>query len=110
MRHHKQFFGNDDAPQQATSGGMGAAAAMQALKMFSGGGGGSQSKSEFMGLAMSEASKLFDSQSAQGKVSPGSSKEGAVGEAAQMALNMYLKSQGGGGGASGLFGLASKFL
>jgi len=45
---------------------------MQALKMFSGGGGmssgGNQSQSALMGAAMSEASKLFDSQSSQGNI------------------------------------------
>ncbi len=115
MRHHKKFFGDDDEPEEATSGGIGAAAAMQALKMFNGGqGSDKQSKSEFIGLAMSQASKLFDQQDSKGRVSSGSSKEGAVTEAAQMALKMYLKSQGGGsssgGGMGSLLGMASKFL
>lgn len=61
-------------------------------------------------MAMGEASKLFDSQSAQGNVSSGASKESAVQQAGEMALKMYIQSQGGGGGASGLMGLASKFL
>jgi len=112
VSHHKKFFGSDDEPAEATSGGMGSAAAVQALKMFSGGGGGSSgSQSEFIGLAMSQASKLFDDQESKGKVSSGSSKEGAVAQAAQMALKMYLKSQGGGSGGMGsLMGLAGKFL
>ena len=47
---------------------MGAAAAMQALKMFSGGSGGSGKggQSEFVGMAMGQAAKLFDQQSASG--------------------------------------------
>ncbi len=46
-------------------------------------------------------------------MSSGASKESAVQEAAEMALKMYMKSQGGsggGGGISGLMGMASKFL
>lgn len=93
---------------------MGNAAALQALKMFTGGSSsGGSSKSEFIGLAMSEASKLFDQQSSSGRISSGSSKESAVQQAGEMALKMYLKSQGGGsssGGSSGLLSLASKFM
>jgi hypothetical protein len=95
---------------------MGAAAAMQALKMFSGGQSGNSSsgnsQNAFVGIAMAQASKLFDQQSSQGKVSSGSTKESAVQQAGEMALKMYLKSQGGGssGGMSGLMGLASKFM
>lgn len=91
---------------------MGSAAAMQALKMFSGGGGDSQSGSQnnFIGMAMGQASKLFDQQSSQGNVASGASKESAIQEAGEMALKMYMQSQGSSGGASGLMGLASKFL
>lgn len=97
---------------------MGSAAAMQALKMFtSGQAGGSNSQSQLIGLAMGEASKLFDSQASQGRVASGSSKESAVKQAGEMALKMYLKSQGGGGaggasagGAGGLLDIARKFL
>ncbi|KAH8883656.1 hypothetical protein GQ53DRAFT_771614 [Thozetella sp. PMI_491] len=112
VSHHKKFFGNDDEPDEATSGGMGSAAAVQALKLFTSGGGGKQSQSEFIGLAMSQASKLFDEQDSKGKVSSGSSKEGAVAQAAEVALKMYMKSQGGGsgGGMGSLLGLAGKFL
>lgn len=91
---------------------MGNAAAMQALKMFSGGGGSSSSsggsQSEFIGLAMSEASKLFEQQSSAGRVSSDASKESVVQQAGEMALKMYMKSQGQQSG--GLMGLASKFL
>jgi hypothetical protein len=111
VRNHRKFFGGDDNDSDATSGGMGAAAAMQALKMFSGGQAntGSQSQNAFIGLAMSEASKLFDQQSSQGKVSADSSKESAVMQAGEMALKMYLKSQGG-SQSSGFMALASKFM
>lgn len=118
VRQHKTFYGgggHEGSGHQATEGNLGAAAAMQALKMFnSGGSGGSSSKSEFLGLAMAQASKLFDEQSASGKTDPGASKQGAVQQAAQMALKMYLKSDSsgssGGSKPSGLMGLASKFL
>ena len=93
---------------------------MQALKLFSSGnqegsGKSSQSQSQFIALAMAEASKLFDQQASQGKVAEGSSKNSAVMQAGEMALKMYLKSQaaGGsssGGGAGGLMGFASKFM
>lgn len=80
--------------------------------MFTGGGGGSSgnSQSQFVGMAMSEASKLFDQQSAQGNVS--GSKQSAIEQAGAMAMKMYMKSQGqgGGGGMGGLLGLASKFM
>lgn len=113
VRHHQKYFGGQDDGEEATSGGMGSAAAMQALKMFSGGGqGGSGSQSQFIGMAMSQASKLFDQQSSAGNVSSNSSKESAVMKAGEMALQMYMKSQGGGGGGGmgGLLGLASKFM
>ena len=93
---------------------MGSAAAMQALKKFSGGqSGGNQSQSAFIGLAMSEASKLFDQKSSQGKVASGSSKEAAIMQAGEMALKMYLKSggsQSSSGGVGGLLSMASKFM
>ena len=93
---------------------MGAASAMQALKMFTGGGsGGSQggnSQNAFIGMAMGQAAKLFDQQSSQGNVASGASKQSAVQQAGEMALKMYMQSQGGSGGSSGLMGLASKFL
>ncbi|KAF3764624.1 hypothetical protein M406DRAFT_340190 [Cryphonectria parasitica EP155] len=110
VAHHKKFFGGEDDGSEADSGSMGNAAAMQALKMFAGGSGGSSggSQSEFIGLAMSEASKLFDSQASSGRVSSGASKESAVQQAGEMAFKMYLKSQGGSSG--GLMSLASKFM
>lgn len=86
---------------------------MQALKMFSGssGGGSGGSQSQMISMAMQEASRLFDNQSSQGNVQSGTSKQSVINQAAKMALQMYMKSQGGGsGGASGLMGLASKFF
>jgi hypothetical protein len=83
---------------------------MNRLKMFSGGGGGG-SQSQMIGMAMQEASALFDKQSGMGNVQGGTDKQSVVNSAAKMALQMYMKSQGGGGsGVSGLMGLASKFF
>ncbi|KAH0260793.1 hypothetical protein KCU91_g14407, partial [Aureobasidium melanogenum] len=116
MRQHQQFYGGAGQPHPASSGSMGSAAAMQALKMFNQGGSssgnGPQSQNDFIGLAMSQAAKLFDQQSSQGNVHQSASKQDAISSAAQMALKMYMKSQGGGGGssASGLMGLMSKFM
>lgn len=85
--------------------------------MFSGGGSGGSSggnsQNAFVGMAMGEASKLFDSQSSAGNVAAGASKESAIQQAGEMALKMYMQSQGGGsggGGVSSLMGLASKFF
>jgi len=96
---------------------MGSAAAMQALKMFTGGqsgnSAGGNSQNAFIGMAMGQASKLFDSQASAGNVAGGASKESAVQQAGEMALKMYMQSQGSGGsggGMGGLMGLASKFL
>ena len=76
-----------------------------------GGGQGQGSQNQFVGMAMSEASKLFDQQSSQGQVAPGADKQSAINSAAKMALSMYMKGQGGGsGGAGGLMSLASKFM
>ncbi|KAI1108118.1 hypothetical protein F5Y14DRAFT_109537 [Nemania sp. NC0429] len=120
VRTHKKYFRDDDE-DDADDRSMGSAAAMQALKMFTSGESGNTAKTSgqgaFVALAMAEASKLFDKKASQGKVSSGSSKESAVMQAGEVALKMYLKSQGGNqssssssGGASGLLGLASKFL
>lgn len=105
---------------------MGSAAAMQALKLFLGNGnqqgsnqqgntpqGQNQSQhvegnpqNQFIGMALAEASKLFDHQSSQGNVPSGTSKQSVVQQAGEMALKMYLKGQGG----SGAGGLLGKFL
>ncbi|KAI6708556.1 hypothetical protein JHW43_008912 [Diplocarpon mali] len=115
VQSHQQYFGSGSSGQQANSSSMGSAAAMQALKYFTGGGSGTSqqgnSQNAFIGMAMAEASKLFDNQSSQGNTS-NSSKESTIQQAGEMALKMYLKSNSGvsGGGASGLLGLASKFM
>ncbi|KAI1167131.1 hypothetical protein F5B18DRAFT_525550 [Nemania serpens] len=121
VRTHKKYFrDDDDDDNDADDRSMGSAAAMQALKMFTSGESGNTAKTSgqgaFVGLAMAEASKLFDKKASQGKVSSGSSKESAVMQAGETAFKMYLKSQGNNqsssssSGASGLLGLASKFL
>ncbi|KAK2030192.1 hypothetical protein LX32DRAFT_638388 [Colletotrichum zoysiae] len=110
VKKHKKFFGDDDDDEKADDKGLGAAAAMQALKMFSSGetGGQKQSQGGFAGLAMAEASRLFDQRQSQGKVADGTSKESAIQQAGEMALKMYFKSQGQQQG--GIMGLASKFI
>ncbi|KAK9781987.1 putative Beta-flanking protein [Seiridium cardinale] len=114
VRQHQRFFGSGGDSNEADDRSMGSAAAMQALKMFSGGSSGNSqsnsSQSAFVGLAMGEASKLFDQKANQGQVSSGASKESAVMQAGEMALKFYMKSQGGSSSSSGLMGLASKFL
>lgn len=58
IRKHKKSYVDDD-DGQADERSLGSAAAMQALKMFNQGETGSkQSKGAFLGLAMSEASKV----------------------------------------------------
>jgi hypothetical protein len=130
VQAHRQYFGGGgNSNQQADSSSMGAAAAMQALKMFTGGGSSNtqgNSQNAFIGMAMGQAAKvnhatalftfqslislkLFDQQASQGNAS-NTSKESVVQHAGEMALKLYLKSQGSSGGASGLMGLASKFL
>ncbi|PBP19879.1 beta-flanking protein [Diplocarpon rosae] len=115
VQSHQQYFGSGLSEAQATSSSMGSAAAMQALKYFSGGSSGTSqqgnSQNLFIGMAMAEASKLFDNQSSQGNTS-NASKEYTIQKAGEMALKMYIKSNSGGsgGGASGLLGLASKFV
>lgn len=117
IQSHKKNYEDDD-DDEADGSSLGAAAAMQALKMFAGGSSKpedqptSQSSSAFVALAMSEASKLFDAKSSQGKVKQETSKESAVMQAGEMALKMYLKSQGGGkqSSSTGLLSMASKFM
>ena len=90
---------------------MGSAAAMQILKGFTSGGGGGGSQSQLIGLAMAEASKLFDQ---SGGASSGN-KQDAVNGAAMTVMKLLVQSKfsggttGGGnsGGLSGLMGLVS---
>ncbi|PLB37117.1 uncharacterized protein BDW47DRAFT_107411 [Aspergillus candidus] len=112
--HHQQSGGHNDSDS------LGAGAAMQALKMFTsgggssseGGGGGSMDKNALIGMAMAQAGKLWEEKNSSGGVS--GDKQSAVNKAAEMALKMYMKSDGGGlggtGGPSGLLSLAGKFL
>lgn len=61
VESHRKLYGGGGPP--ADSNELGAGAAMEALKKFSGGGGGSSSgggQNQLIGLAMSEAEKLFD--------------------------------------------------
>ncbi|ODA81052.1 hypothetical protein RJ55_04014 [Drechmeria coniospora] len=107
---YKHAYQNDGRGDETT---LGVAAAMQALKKFnqgegSGSSGASQSLGSFVAIAMSEASKLFDSKAADGKIADGASKESTVQKAGEMAMKMYFKSQGQQQG--GLMGLASKFM
>ncbi|PNP66778.1 hypothetical protein FNYG_13508 [Fusarium nygamai] len=116
IKQHKNTYNDDDSQQDSKS--LGTAAAMQALKMFTQGQGqsstGANSQTAFLGLALAEASKLFDNKAASGKVSEGTSKESVIQQAGEVAFKMYLKNQAGAsgqqGGASGLMSLASKFL
>ncbi|UKZ49012.1 hypothetical protein TrVGV298_003250 [Trichoderma virens] len=110
IRKHKETYEQDADNLDSHS--LGSAAALQALKKFTQGEtGGNQSQGAFLGLALSEASKLFDNKAADGKVASDASKESAIQQAGEMALKMYLKSQGGNqGGSSGLMSIASKFF
>jgi len=106
---HRQAYQEGGASNMPASS-LGSAAALQVLKSFSGGGGGSQS--QLIGMAMSEASNLFES---AGGGSSGS-KQDAVNGAAMTIMKLVVQSKfssftGGGnsGGMSGLLGLASKF-
>lgn len=74
MNAHQAMYGGGSDERSHDSGTVGAGAAMQALKMFTGGGsGGSGSdggmdKNKLMGLAMAQASKLWDEKNASGNV------------------------------------------
>ncbi|KIW99359.1 uncharacterized protein Z518_11347 [Rhinocladiella mackenziei CBS 650.93] len=113
QQSHQQLYQRGGGGQQHDASSLGRGAAMQALKMFTGSGsgsGGSGSQSQMIAMAMQEASKLFDTQNSQGNVQSGTDKQSVINQAAKMALQMYLKGQGGGSGGSGLMNLASKFL
>jgi hypothetical protein len=120
VEQHKNFFGGSGGAPNATPSGMGAASAMQALKMFTGGQQAAQvgqgpagAQNAFVGMAMGEAAKLFESQSSQGNMSSGTTKNEVVQQAAKTALKMFMQGGGGAGGTggpSGLMGLASKFM
>ncbi|KAJ5118071.1 hypothetical protein N7448_004282 [Penicillium atrosanguineum] len=112
--HQAMYNGGNDEGQTHDSSTVGAGAAMQALKMFTGGGSsdGGMDKNKLIGMAMSQAGKLWDEKSGNGANMSGD-KQSAINNAAEMALKMYMKSGGGiggTGGAGGLMSLASKFL
>lgn len=74
---HQAMYGEGRHQQQHSSETVGTGAAMEALKRFTGGGsgtggmgshGGGNSQNQFIGMAMAQASSLFDQQSSQGKV------------------------------------------
>lgn len=83
MQSHQQLYnggGGYGEEQQHDSKSLGAGAAMQALKMFtSGGGGSSGDKNEFIGMAMAQASKLWEEKSGSGNVVSVDSFLGALG-------------------------------
>ncbi|CCO28274.1 hypothetical protein BN14_02269 [Rhizoctonia solani AG-1 IB] len=99
------------------AGSLGAAAAMQVLKNFtsssgSAGSGGGNSRSQLIGMAMSEASKLFESQE-----SKTGQKQDAVNSAAMTIMKLLVQSKtgpgatnAGGNDLGSLFSLASNFL
>ncbi|PLN82805.1 hypothetical protein BDW42DRAFT_192807 [Aspergillus taichungensis] len=109
--HHQQEGGGGG---HNDSDSLGAGAALQALKMFTSGGssGGGTDKNELIGMAMAQAGRLWEEKNSSGGVS--GDKQSAVNKAAELALKMYMKSEGGGlggtGGPSGLLSLAGKFL
>ncbi|KAL2136516.1 hypothetical protein VTI74DRAFT_3341 [Chaetomium olivicolor] len=119
VQSHRKFFGlgGSSTPprvsEPASTSSLGSAAAMQALKLFTSGEAKteSQNQSAFVGLAMAQAAKLFEKQASEGNVAAGADKQSVVMKAGEMALKMYLKSQGskssGGADQSGLGGLLS---
>lgn len=67
VNSHQKFYGGGGGGNgPASSNELGAGAAMQALKSFTGGGGSGGGQNQLIGLAMAEAEKLFDQQSANG--------------------------------------------
>ncbi|KAJ5625478.1 hypothetical protein N7510_001787 [Penicillium lagena] len=111
MRAHQQMYNESAEGRTHNSSDVGAGAAMQALKMFSSGEGGGD-KNQFVGMAMAQASKLWDQKADAGGNMNGD-KQSAINTAAEMALKMYMKGGGGlggTGGPGGLMSLASKFM
>jgi hypothetical protein len=75
VRSHDAFYGSGrDRPEERQALGdssIGQAAAMEALKMFTGSGGGAGDgggKADFVGLAMTQASRLYEQQSRGGNL------------------------------------------
>ncbi|CAL5867244.1 uncharacterized protein PFLUO_LOCUS1459 [Penicillium psychrofluorescens] len=112
MRAHQQMYNESAEGRTHDSGDVGAGAAVQALKMFSGGEGGGGDKNQFVGMAMAQASKLWDQKAESGGDMSGD-KQSAINSAAEMAMKMYMKGGGGlggTGGPGGLMSMASKFM
>lgn len=119
MQAHQQAYGGGQGGYGSSgsmdSGTIGSAAALNALKQHTQG-GGVQSQNNFVGVAMAEASKLFDQQNGgqQSGQSYSSGKQSAIQSAATQALKMYMgggsSSSSGSMGSSGLMSLASKFF
>jgi len=116
---------HEQAYQQGNAGGMsansmGTAAAMQAMKMFTQGQGntpaeqtGGNMQSKMIGMAMSEAAKLFD----QSGGAAAGNKQDAVNSAGTTIMKLLLKSQFSGttggansGGLGSMLSMASKFM
>ncbi|KAK9897352.1 hypothetical protein P389DRAFT_169113 [Cystobasidium minutum MCA 4210] len=119
---HQQAYGQGNAGN-LDSKSMGSAAALQALKRFTGGQqspASSSGQSALIGMAMSEASKLFD----QSGGAANGNKQDVVNSAVQTIMKFVLKSQlsgamgtggvatsgGGSGGVGNLLSMASKFM
>ncbi|KAL7418977.1 hypothetical protein Q5752_006661 [Cryptotrichosporon argae] len=115
--NHAQAYGQGNAGN-LDAGSMGSAAALQALKMFTSGqtgaaSGGGDMQSKMIGMAMSEAAKLFD----QSGGAASGSKQDAVNSAGETIMKMLIKSKVSGmmggsdsGGLGSLMGLAQKFM
>ncbi|WVQ76084.1 hypothetical protein IAR50_005723 [Cryptococcus sp. DSM 104548] len=117
QQNHQQAY--NGSASGMTSSALGSAAALQALKSFTSGNSDASSSSggsmqtKIIGMAMSEAAKLFDQSG--GNVS--GDKQDAVTSASQTIMKLMLKNQVSGmiggsnsGGLGQLAGLASKFM
>ncbi|WVR04614.1 hypothetical protein IAU60_001625 [Kwoniella sp. DSM 27419] len=118
QQQHQEAYGQGNAGNMSANA-IGSAAALQALKAFTSGnsqaasGGGGNMQSKMIGMAMSEAAKLFD----QSGGAASGNKQDAVTSAGQTIMKLLLKSQfsgmtGGGnsGGLSSLMSMAQKFM
>ncbi|KAK4170102.1 hypothetical protein QBC43DRAFT_282695 [Cladorrhinum sp. PSN259] len=111
--HRSIFDPSTPTPSHTSSSSLGSAAALQALKLFNSSSNApnpsdtAKSQNAFVGLAMAQAAKLFDKQSAEGTVSSGNDKNAAVLKAGELALKMYLKGNKGGSSTAGFGGLGA---
>ncbi|KAJ5566473.1 hypothetical protein N7535_008111 [Penicillium sp. DV-2018c] len=101
--HQAMYGSGSSSSQKHDSSTVGAGAAIEALKMFTSGGkdDGGMDKNKLIGLAMAQAGKLWDEKNGNGGNVSGD-KQSAINSAAEVALKMYLKSQGVGLGALGV--------